>query len=72
MRSKTSRTPSGVTGPLSDGDAEIRVYDSTSNGTPTERKPNNLIMTANNLINVNGVIVNYGTQSRVKLDPDTT
>ena len=62
----------GVTGPLSDGDAEIRVYDSTSNGTPTERKPNNLIMTANNLINVNGVIVNYGTQSRVKLDPDTT
>ncbi len=62
----------GVTGPLSDGDAEIRVYDSTSNGTPTERKPNNLIMTANNLINVNGVIVNYGTQSWVKLDPDTT
>ena len=62
----------GVTGPLSDGDAEIRVYDSTSNATPADRKPNNLIMTANNLINVNGVIVNYGTQSRVKLDPDTT
>ena len=62
----------GVTGPLSDGDAEIRVYDSTSNTSPVLRKPKSLIMTADDLIRVNGLILDYSARSRAKLDPDTT
>ena len=62
----------GVTGPLSDGDAEIRVYDSTSNTSPVLRKPRSLIMTADDLTRVSGVILDYSARSRAKLDPDTT
>ena len=62
----------GVTGPLSDGDAEIRVYDSTSNASPVERKPKSLIMTADDLTRVRGLILDYSARSRAKLDPDTT
>ena len=62
----------GVTGPLSDGDAEIRVYDSTSNTNPVERKPKSLIMTADDLTRVSGLILDYSARSRAKLDPDTT
>ena len=62
----------GVTGPLSDGDAEIRVYDSTSNTNPVERKPKSLIMTADHLTRVSGLILDYSARSRAKLDPDTT
>ena len=62
----------GVTGPLSDGDAEIRVYDSTSNTSPVLRKPKSLIMTADDLTRVSGLILDYSARSRAKLDPDTT
>ena len=62
----------GVTGPLSDGDAEIRVYDSTSNTDPVLRKPKSLIMTADDLTRVSGLILDYSARSRAKLDPDTT
>ena len=62
----------GVTGPLSDGDAEIRVYDSTSNTSPVLRKPKSLIMTADDLTRVRGLILDYSARSRAKLDPDTT
>ena len=54
------------------GDAEIRVYDSTSNASPVERKPRSLIMTADDLTRVSGLILDYSAQSRAKLDPDTT
>ena len=62
----------GVLDTLGDGDAEIQVYDSTSDANPLGRKPNDLVMTANDFIRVNGYIVAYGAESRVKLDPDTT
>ena len=62
----------GVLGSLGDGDAEIQVYDSTSDANPLSRKPDDLVMTANDFIRVNGYIVAYGAKSRVKLDPDTT
>ena len=62
----------GVTGTPRDGDAEIQVYDSTSDDNPLNRKPDDLVMTANDFIRVNGYIVAYGAESRVKLDPDTT
>ena len=54
------------------GDAEIRVYDSTSNASPVERKPRSLIMTADDLTRVSGLILDYSAQSRAKLDPDST
>ena len=54
------------------GDAEIRVYDSTSNASPVERKPKSLIMTADDLTRVSGSILDYSAQSRAKLDPDST
>ena len=54
------------------GDAEIRVYDSTLNASPVERKPKSLIMTADDLTRVSGLILDYSAQSRAKLDPDTT
>ena len=62
----------GVLDTLGDGDAEIQVYDSTSDANPLGRKPDDLVMTANDFIRVNGYIVAYGAESRVKLDPDTT
>ena len=62
----------GVLGTLGDGDAEIQVYDSTSDTNPLSRKPDDLVMTANDFIRVNGYIVAYGAESRVKLDPNTT
>ena len=51
---------------------EIRVYDSTSNTAPLLRKPKSLIMTADDLTRVNGLILDYSARSRAKLDPDTT
>ena len=58
--------------PVGDGEAEIRVYDSTSNTNPVERKPKSLIMTADDLTSVRGLILDYSARSRAKLDPDTT
>ena len=59
------------------GDAEIRVYDSTT----SERQPCRaqtlgqevLIMTARRPYpSQNGLILDYSAQSRAKLDPDST
>ena len=58
--------------PVGDGEAEIRVYDSTSNASPVERKPKSLIMTADDLTSARGLILDYSARSRAKLDPDTT
>ena len=58
--------------PVGDGDAEIRVYDSTSNASAVLRKPKSLIMTADDLTRVRGLILDYSARSRAKLDPDTT
>ena len=58
--------------PVGDGEVEIRVYDSTSNTNPVERKPKSLIMTADDLTSVRGLILDYSARSRAKLDPDTT
>jgi hypothetical protein len=58
--------------PVGDGEVEIRVYDSTSNTSPVLRKPKSLIMTADDLTRVSGLILDYSARSRAKLDPDTT
>ena len=62
----------GFSTPVGDGEAEIRVYDSTSNTNPVLRKPKSLIMTADDLTRVSGLILDYSARSRAKLDPDTT
>ena len=54
------------------GDAEIRVYDSTSNASDVERKPKSLIMTASRLTHTDGYKLDYSARSRAKLDPDST
>ena len=53
-------------------DAEIRVYDSTSNTVADNRRPADLIMTADQLLRVNGTVLVYGSRSRQKLDPGET
>ena len=57
---------------LSPQDAEIRVYDSTSASGADNRLPVDLIMTADQLIRVNGTVLVYGSRSRQKLDPGQT
>ena len=48
------------------------MYDSTSNASTVLRKPKSLIMTADDLTRVSGLILDYSARSRAKLDPDTT
>ena len=52
--------------------AEIRVYDSTSSTSADNRLPVDLIMTADQLLRVNGTVLVYGSRSRQKLDPGQT
>ena len=70
--SVTMQKDSRVSRVIGDGDAEIRVYDSTSDAVAVNRKPGDLIMTPNDLIRINGLIAGYGARQRVKLNPDTT
>ena len=62
----------GFSSVVGHGDAEIRVYDSTSNASAVLRKPKSLIMTAADLTRASGLILDYNAQSRAKLDPGST
>ena len=63
-----------TTTPLGDGEAEIRIYGSTENDVVIDRRPlaSDLVVTASDLIQVNGEVLNYSARSRARLEPSTT
>ena len=73
LDSVTMHRPSFTTSRSAE-DGEIRVYDSSSHTDLVSRRPDDLFMTADDLISVsaNGVVLTYGSRSRPKLEAGAT